>query len=161
MFYSRFVRRRSLGVLIALFAVLICLPALSTSAHGHCSAGMNNRAVSLLVDAQKSWPSLLKHQKTYVVCDDGELGEGYSDAVVYLFAKHWDQFGTFAAIARKDSGFERWAISHIDASASNSDLQKVVSNANNCTGHPKIEDVCKIIRRSAKNALVDSARTQH
>jgi hypothetical protein len=43
---------------------------------------MNSLAQSSLVNARGGWASLLKHQKVFNSCDDGVLGEGYSEAVV-------------------------------------------------------------------------------
>lgn len=160
MICARLVLSRFLTFSIVLFGIAGCLPISSTSAQEHCSPEMNNRAVSLLIDARENWPSLLKHQKKFAVCDDGELGEGYSDAVVRLFAQKWDQFGTFAAIATKDPAFQHWAVRHVDATASDDDLHKIILNTNTCANDVKVASLCKIIRQSAENALAESARMQ-
>jgi hypothetical protein len=161
MIYSRLGRGHFLTFLISLFGLGFgCLPFSQASAQGNCSPEMNNRAVSLLVDARENWPSLLKHQRNYAVCDDGELGEGYSDAVVRLFAQRWNQFGTFVSIAKKNPAFQGWAVRHIDATASDEDLNKIILNANTCINHVNVANLCKIIRQSAENALMESAQTR-
>ncbi|MFK2902205.1 hypothetical protein ISP15_17895 [Dyella jejuensis] len=154
------IHSRSMTLSICLFGMFLCLPLSSASAQEHCSPEMNNQAVFLLNDASGNWQSLLEHQKKFVVCDDGELGEGYSDAVVRLFARRWSQFGTFAAIAKKDPAFQHWAIRHIDATASNQDLNKIVHNAAACANDMSVGYLCKLIRQSAENALVESAQMQ-
>ena len=161
MICSRLVRSHFLTFLIFLFGLgFVCLPFSSASAREKCSLEMNNRAVSLLIDARENWPSLLKHQRNFAICDDGELGEGYSDAVVHLFAQRWNQFGTFVAIAEKNPAFQHWAVRHIDATASDEDLNKIILNANTCINDVKVANLCKIIRQSAENALMESAQTR-
>lgn len=134
-----------------------CMPSAQASEHGACSHEMNNRAESLLVGARGNWSSLLKHQRTFVSCDDGELGEGYSEAVVNLFAHRWDQFGTFSVLARKNPAFKFWAVRHIDATTSDEDLNRIVLNTSACINDAAVASLCKDIRRAAENALKESA----
>lgn len=160
MIFARLERTISLTLLASLFGIFGCLPFASTLAQEHCSPEMNDKAVSTLIDARENWRSLQMHQRKFAACDDGELGEGYSDAVVHLFASKWDQFGAFAAIAKTNAAFQRWAVRHIDATASDDDLKKIVLNANTCTDDVKVGNLCKIVWQSAENALAESARTQ-
>ncbi|WP_338523648.1 hypothetical protein NUH87_28650 [Pseudomonas batumici] len=104
MIYTRLVFSRH-PIFLLFGLVFACMPFSQAAAQANCSAEMNNRAESLLVDARGDWSSLMKHQQIFASCDDGELGEGYSDAVVHLFAQRWDQFGIFIAIAKKTSKF--------------------------------------------------------
>jgi len=119
---------------------------------------MNNRANYLLINARGNWPSLLKHQRIFSSCDDGELGEGYSDAVVHLFAMRWDQFGKFIALANTHPAFQHWAVRHIDATASNEDLNQIIINATTCIDDATVASVCKSIRQAAENALMESVQ---
>lgn len=135
-----------------------CAPFAQASAPTNCPPEMNSRAGNLLVDARSDWSSLSKHQKVFASCDDGELGEGYSDAVADLFAKRWDLFGTFVTLATTDPTFQDWAIRHIDASVSEEDLDRIILNSSTCLNDPSLEKLCKMIRQSAADALVGSAR---
>jgi len=160
MVYSRRLRIPSILLFVCIFGMILGLHFGSVSAEERCSPEMNNQAVSFLRDAGENWQLLLKHQKKFAVCDDGELGEGYSDAVVRLFSRKWNQFCTFVSISRKDPAFQHWAIRHIDATASSADLKAVVNNASVCTNGKKVEILCKIIRQAAENALVESEQTK-
>ena len=118
---------------------------------------MYKRADTSLVSAADDWGSLLSHQKTFVSCDDGALAEGYSDAVVTLLAHRWDQFDVFVALSERNPNFRRWAIRHIDATASTDDLKTVVRNAARCPGNTKAKGLCGAVGREARDALKDQA----
>jgi len=96
------------------------------------------------------------HQKTFGPCDDGALGEGYSDAVVTLFADRWDQFDAFVRITKRNPAFRRWAVGHIDATTSDTDLKKIKRNAARCRGDAKKRNLCKTIRAAASEALTET-----
>jgi hypothetical protein len=122
-------------------------------AHPGCTAAMYGRAQSSLADVAGSWPLLLKHERTFATCDDGALAEGYSDAVVTNFAKRWDQFDLFVTLSTRHPAFGRWAIQHIDASASDEQLKQIMLNAARCTGD--VKSVCEAIHQAAANALTE------
>jgi hypothetical protein len=120
-----------------------------------CSPEMYERADAALAKAAGDWRSLLVHQKTFASCDDGGLAEGYSDAVVNLLARHWDHLDVFVNLAEQNPSFRRWAIRHIDASASTDDLGVIVRYADRCGRSMKRRNVCIAIRRAAIRALGD------
>ena len=139
---------------VAMLMGLGSLPSPAT-ANKHCSTHMYQRADASLVSAAGGWGSLLRHQKAFGSCDDGALAEGYSDAVVSLLAHHWDRFDELVALSGRNSNFSRWAIRHIDASASAGDLKQVVRNSAGCTGSAKRRAVCGEVGRAARDALKD------
>ncbi len=158
MFYTRLVFARHL-IFFLFGLVFICMSISQASAQENCSAEMNSRAVFLLIGARKEWTSLMEHQQVFASCDDGELGENYSDAVVHLFAQRWDQFGMFIVIAKKHQDFKRWAIRHVDATASDESLKKIVLNVKACSNDAEAASLCKAIQRAAASALAESANT--
>lgn len=157
---SRRLRGPSTAMFICILGLIFFLPVVSVSAEEHCSPEMNNKAISLLREAGDNWQSLLAHQKKFAVCDDGELGEGYSDAVARLFSQKWDQFGTFVTIALKDPAFQHWAFRHIDGTASDSDLKAIAHNASVCIDRKGAKNLCKAIGHSAENALRESMQAK-
>jgi hypothetical protein len=114
---------------------------------------MSKRADSSLTHARHSWGSLLKHQRAFGSCDDGALAEGYSDAVATSFAHRWDQFGVFVSLSKLHPAFRRWAIRHIDATATEEELTEIMRNAATCTDAVATKTLCKAIRRTAAEAL--------
>ncbi|MDF3983948.1 hypothetical protein P3W23_18290 [Luteibacter sp. PPL554] len=133
--------------------VMLCFLVDPVSARDSCSPTQSNQAVYRLKEARKSWKTLRVHQKIFAACDDGELAEGYSDAVVTLFAQNWSHFGQFVALARDDAAFQRWTMKHIDASASTDDLKKIVEHTSRCTVKADEKELCSMIRESAEAAL--------
>lgn len=123
--------------------------------NNHCSTDMYQRADASLLEAAAGWGSLLRHQKAFGACDDGALAEGYSDAVVTLLANRWDQFYAFVILSARNPAFRRWAVRHVDASASTDDLKKVARNAARCSGNAEAKDLCGEVGKAARNALKD------
>lgn len=123
-----------------------------------CSNEMSRQAQSSLADARGDWPALLKHQTAFAACDDGALGEGYSEAVVRLLAQRRGQIGTFAALGKAHPAFQRWVIRHIDATASDEELNSIIANATNCSGDASVRNLCRTIRQTASDALSESAQ---
>lgn len=120
-----------------------------------CPTDMYDLADASLAGAAASWGSLSRHQRRFLSCDDGAMAEGYSDTVVTLLAYRWEQFGAFAALSQRNPAFGRWAIRHIDATASTDDLMKVVRNATKCTGSASTKALCREVATAAKEALKD------
>ena len=120
-----------------------------------CSIDLEMRADASLAQASASWRALLKHQRTFVLCDDGYLAEGYSNAVVALFAHQWDQFADFVVLSERHPAFGRWAIRHVDATATDDELTRVMRNAKNCVGNVTTKSVCAAVGQGAADALAE------
>jgi hypothetical protein len=136
------------GHLVGLTMVLCSAQAM---AHDTCTARMYRHAETSLPAASSNWPSLLKHQQVFASCDDGALAEGYSDAVATKLATRRSEFGQFAALSRRDPAFRQWAIRHIDATATDEQLKKIMLNAGACNKH--VKGLCEAIYRAAADAL--------
>jgi hypothetical protein len=151
-------------VIGALFGVGLALESQGTPAlaraHAACPIDMYERAETSLAEVRGNWFSLLKHHQVFVSCDDGALAEGYSDAVVTNFARQWNQFTAFAALAERHPDFRRWAIRHIDATASDEDLKQIMLNAAPCVD-VKTKGLCRAIRQAAARALTEQKQLLH
>lgn len=98
------------------------------------------------LDAIKTWKDLHAAFQLYRQCDDGALAEGYSEIVARLLADHWNDPTELLEIARSDTAFEAWAISHLDETTTNNDLVKIEGLAR--TACPKGADgLCRHIRQ--------------
>jgi len=142
---------------LMLVAALLSLGAIPSQALARrsCSTAMYNRADSSLGRAGRSWPTLFRHQQVFGSCDDGALAEGYSDAVAKLFADRWDRFGQFEALSARHPAFRRWVIRHIDSSATEDDLKKIVRNTRSCRRDPNGKKLCASVRQAATKALTE------
>jgi hypothetical protein len=68
----------------------------------------------MATDQLKTWQSVLQFYKQYSHCDDGSIGEGFSDAVAKLLANHWDHFSDFVKLASNDKEFGKFVVRHVD-----------------------------------------------
>jgi hypothetical protein len=123
--------------------------------YGKCSDSM---AVSAEYEgekvlAAKDWPAaLLTSFKTFGVCDDGAMAEGYSDAIVQSLAKRWDSFHELAEIMEKNPDFHSFVLSHIDATTDSDDLKALVLNAEKKCPR-QFQKTCKAMIAKARVAL--------
>jgi hypothetical protein len=120
-----------------------------------CSQDAADRADSIFRKQNVSWPQLSQHYREGI-CDDGYFAEGYSDLVVRLLANQWREFGALMAIAAKRPEFYGWVLRHIDETAAQDDLRRVLSNASSCIGHRRARPFCIAIAQAAEQALARS-----
>lgn len=137
-----------------LFGFLLLAATNQTAIAADCSDKLQQRAVATLPAASAGWTSLRRHHNTFAACDDGELAEGYSDAVARLFARRWK---TSAELLVQPQSFQRWAIRHIDGTASRSDLQAIQRHTRVCNGRPATVRICAALRHAATSALLEQA----
>ena len=100
----------------------------------------------------RTWDELYHSYLHYSGCDDGSIGEGYSDSVVRLLAHHWSSLPLAFPLFADDAGFYKFVRKHIDPTTKYEDLKMVRANAiHSCpTGG---NDYCVQIRKAAENAL--------
>ncbi len=100
----------------------------------------------------RTWDKLYHSYLHYSGCDDGSIGEGYSDSVVRLLARHWDTLPQALPLFANNAGFYKFALKHIDSTTVDDDLKMIRKNAiHSCpTGG---SDYCVQIRKAAENAL--------
>jgi hypothetical protein len=80
-------------------------------------------------DTFRDWDSLYKSQAEYGNCDDGAVGEGYSESVARILVDHWDTLPRLADLGKTNPGFQAFVIKHVDASLNNDDVKKIKENA--------------------------------
>ncbi|WP_156521190.1 hypothetical protein [Halothiobacillus diazotrophicus] len=141
-----------LHLLATLVFAVLATPAVAESRV--CSL-KDQQWISNELPSLSSWPAIHKSFKKYVPqCDDGFIAEGYTESVVVLLANHWPSVQEFSAIAKRDPGFRKFVLHHIDASADPDDLKRIESQAkNNCP--PKQEAICSEIHSAAVRAIKD------
>lgn len=118
-----------------------------------CPSKVYSRADAALVRARRDWLSLYHHRQAYPACDDGALAEGYSDAVARLIARRWDRIDEFSRLAERHPAFGRWVIRHIDESAAQDDLARIVRNSANCRQGAPPRKLCAAMQQAARRAL--------
>jgi hypothetical protein len=86
---------------------------------------------SMLRDAVMlpSWDALYASYRSYRQCDDGAVGEGYSEYVARILADHWNILPHLTRIVRRDAQFRAFVIRHVDATLNLDDLEKIKKSA--------------------------------
>lgn len=105
----------------------------------------------------KLWSELREWFESYADCDDGYLAEGVSDYVVVSLAQNWQNLPELKRQIESNSRFEAFVLQHIDATADDNDLKKVVENATSrCPKHSTA--LCSSIIGAAREALKEIVR---
>jgi hypothetical protein len=82
-------------------------------------------ASETVTDYLDSWKNMHLAYKQFKHCDDGAVGEGFSDAAARLMANHWADLAQGRPILTADPDFEAWTIRHLDDTDNYDDLQKI------------------------------------
>jgi len=106
----------------------------------------------------RSWDALYKSYKLYRQCDDGAVGEGYSESVARILSDRWNTLPELGRLAGKDSQFRAFVIEHVDATLTMDDVRKIRKNAK--TQCPMgLRTVCNDLAKQADAALKEEAST--
>ena len=139
--------------------VLVLAVVFSTEAayaQGHpCTIPKGQQALNE-ADTLRSWDALYRSYKKFGNCDDGEIGEGYSESVARILADHWATLPRFVRLAEKDGAFRAFAIRHLDATLNTDDIEKIKKSA---TTHCQMElrNTCTDLAKQADSALKESS----
>lgn len=106
------------------------------------------KKAEMIVGKSRSWNELYKNYKLYSHCDDGAIGEGFSESVTLMLTKFWGQIVKLKPLIQKDEAFEAFIIKHIDETVPEKRLELVETLARNkCPRSVKI--LCEKIRSAA------------
>jgi hypothetical protein len=89
-------------------------------------------------------------------CGDGAIAEGFSDSVVRLLASRWQDLHELEHLAESDRPFRAFVLRHIDATADEADLRRIIATASKCPGHAR--PICREIESHARAALKEVGR---
>jgi len=76
-----------------------------------------------------SWADVHRSFERFAQCDDGAIGEGYSNAVARLLSDSWSSFNQLNRLVANDRTFEKFVLHHVDELMSPAQAQKIVDNA--------------------------------
>jgi hypothetical protein len=104
------------------------------------------------VGSLPSWTAVNTAYQRFGHCDDGSIGEGFSESITNLLSDNWGNLKPLISFAKKDSGFEAFIYKHIDSSVPIYRLRKIQANSeNNC---PKLQKaLCNEIAARARRAI--------
>ncbi|EPC7253985.1 hypothetical protein ACR2R9_003944 [Cronobacter sakazakii] len=135
------------AALFFLLAIVVCPLAQSRE----CSKEKAEAAENA-VDNLKTWAAVYESYRNYLPCDEGSIGEGYSEAIIRLLADRWSELPALDALGKRSASFEGWVLSHIDSTLGSDDLQKVSDTAKTqCpSGHTAL---CEKIAAAASKVI--------
>lgn len=113
---------------VLLAAVLITL--------GQCAAAKacthdEARAAEGIASTRNTWQKIHAAYRQYAHCDDGAIGEGFTESVVHQLASNWSALPEAQRLFAADPNFEQFVVKHIDPSASTKELQRIVEYTKN------------------------------
>jgi hypothetical protein len=116
------------------------------------SAGECTKVQTIAAEAEagtlRSWLALYRSFRSYAHCDDGAIGEGYSESVTLLLADRWKSFPVLAKLVADDPEFEKFVLRHINGTVPKERIAKIVLNAKHSC--PKAHKaLCERIQREA------------
>lgn len=113
----------------------------------NCSLQQAMEAESVAGTA-KSWTELHKYFVEYVHCDDGAIGEGFSESVSLLLSDRWNSFGQLRGILKTNPRFRHFILRHVDESVPADRLSKIAKNAGSRCPRD-LKDLCIEIQKKA------------
>lgn len=121
--------RRNIAIAMLLLGSTVTLPAHADALkHKVCTSDQARQAAAE-ANQLNDWQSVHRSFRLYAQCDEGAIGEEYSDSISRLLAHNWKQLGTLVRLMASDPEFERFVIRHIDESMTEDEANLIVSNA--------------------------------
>lgn len=113
-----------------------------------CTTGQA-RVAEKRVSSITSWGQFHSIYKAFQHCDDGAVGEGFSESVSLLLTSQWRSINQFARLAQKDKNFLEFVLKHIDETVPEERLRNIENNAASRCSVPSVS-VCLAIRQSVE-----------
>ena len=135
------------SLLLAVVALLVAVPS-SPAQRRQCSETEEQHAEAQ-AETLRSWDDLYRSYTIFRQCDDGAIWEGYSESVARILVDHWVTLPRLAQLARKDKGFQRFVLKHVDETISGDDARRIEANA---------EHACPTLLRHLCDDLVQQAK---
>jgi len=139
-----------LGLIVTMFSAPV-----GSAQKRPCTEVAGRRALDEAV-MLRSWDTLYSSYKSYRQCDDGAIGEGYSESVARILVDHWNTLQQLARLAKNDAEFRAFVMKHVDATLNMDDVERIRKNSKaQCpTG---LRSVCDDLAKQADSVLKEDA----
>jgi len=148
-----------LKALLAAIGIAIVAGILTTSGEAGTQKGCDGaqERQALQQAEPKDWGTLYRLFKQFGGCDDGAIGEGFSEDVAQLFSKQWARLDTLGRLTTTDKAFEQFVLRHIDATLSGDELKAIGNNSRfHCPSGEK--RLCQLVRVRVQSSLDEMRR---
>ena len=127
--------------LLIVALILFSVQQIAFSQRPSCTSSESAQAEKQ-ADTLRSWDALYRSYRQFAHCDDGAIAEGYSESVARILVDHWDTLPRLAALSKRNRGFQRFVVRHVDATLNTDDLNHIRTNATHrCPAAQR--DLCK------------------
>jgi len=123
-----------------------------------CTESKSRRALDV-ANRQRNWDSLHRSYRLYLHCDDGAVGEGYSESVARTLVDHWNTLPDLERLAKKDSLFRRFVLNHVNATLNVDDLEIIKKKAQSKCPAPS-HAICDDLIRQADSAIKETTQSR-
>jgi hypothetical protein len=139
-----------IAILLTCFTGIL-LPDTGNASKHPCTIANGRRALEE-ADSLGTWDALYASYKKFGHCDEGAIGEGYSESVARILADHWSSLPRFDQLAGEDAPFREFVIRHLDATLNAQDVERIRAKA---TTHcpPGLRKTCTDLIKQADYAL--------
>jgi hypothetical protein len=95
-----------------------------------CTSGQA-RTAEKQISSITSWKQLYSAYKAFQHCDDGSIGEGFSESASLLMADKWLSLNRLNSLTQRDEKFLEFVLKHIDETVPEERLLQIENNAKN------------------------------
>ena len=127
MTYATSARMRVLACPTTLIAVTLVFAGFAWAATP-CSKS-DEQAAEDRVGRLKTWQSVHSAYKQFAHCDDGSIGQGFSESITLLLDKRWHRVDQLNRLIATDQGLEAFVLRHVDPTVPVERLNSIASNA--------------------------------
>lgn len=101
--------------------------------------------------AARDWDAMYDAYHRFSPCDEGGVAQAFTDSIAYLLASRWSELHDLEHFAEANRHFRAFVLKHIDATASEQDLRRILGHAKDCPGYAR--PICREIENRARAAL--------
>ena len=135
---------------VALALTLLLTPCEGAAEGTSCSKEETTNAEAAASNA-RDWDALYDTFHRFGHCDDRRVAAGFAHSVVWLLVSRWQDLHDLEHLAEANRSFRAFVMRHIDATADEPDLRRIVTRAQTCPGHAR--PICREIAGRARAAL--------
>ena len=103
------------------------------------------------VAAVRDWEDMYDTFHRFSPCDHGAVSNAFSGSVASLLASRWGDLHDLEHFAEANKAFRAFVLRHIDATASENDLSRILEYTKDCPGYAR--PICRDIENRARAAL--------
>lgn len=113
----------------------------------------NDAIAAEKLSTAQSWKELHQQFQRYAHCDDGAIGQNFSESVSILLEKHWGNLKQLEAILESNPDFLPFVLRHIDSTVPIDRLQRITGYADTQCPY-NLKNLCRAIKEKSGNEKV-------